>query len=149
MVGVAVKVTLAPGHIGPTGLAAILTDGVTVPATITVKIFEKADGGDTQAGGRLEVTVTATCVLFAKELDVKVFDVVDACGVGACHTKVGVGPPPVGVAVNVTGVLGHTGFGGLWVMVTVGPTIGVTCITIWLDVPFAGFTHGAFEVISA
>ena len=59
-VGVAVKVTLVPVQIVLPGLAAILTDGVTVAVTVMVIALDVAVAGLAQASDDVITTVTTS-----------------------------------------------------------------------------------------
>ena len=60
MVGVAVNVTLVPEQIVLPGLAAMLTDGVTVPVTTIVILFEVAVFGFAQPNDDVITTFTTS-----------------------------------------------------------------------------------------
>ena len=59
-VGVAVNVTLVPLQIVVPGLAAILTDGVTIAFTVIVIAFDVAVAGDTQVAVEFITQVTTS-----------------------------------------------------------------------------------------
>ena len=65
LVGVAVNVTPVPAQMVLPGLAAMLTDGVTIAFTVIVIVFEVAVAGDAHVA--MDVNTQVTASLFANE----------------------------------------------------------------------------------
>ena len=70
MVGVAVKVMLVPAHIGPDGLATIVTDGTGAGVIVIVIALDVAVVGEAQLA--LEVITTVTTSPLFSEVEEKV-----------------------------------------------------------------------------
>ena len=143
--GVAVKVTGVPPQIEVPGLAAILTEGVTVGLTVIVSALEVAVVGLAQAA--LLVSVQVMTSMFASPLSAYVGPVPTAVPF-LRHWYAGDAPPFRAVAVKVTGVLLQIVVPGFAAMLTEGVTVGVTDIVSVFEVTVAGVAQAALLVSS-
>jgi hypothetical protein len=142
-VAVAVNVTLAPAHIVlSASLELTTTLGTTFGLTVIVITALVALEGLTHISA-LGVITTVTVWLFVKVLLVNVLLVAPATLPPLiCHWKLGVTPPFVAVAVNVTLVPVQIELSAsLLLTLTLGTTFGFTTILIAALVAVAGLTH--------
>jgi hypothetical protein len=127
LVGVAVKVTLAPKQI-EVWLAATETAGVTLALTVIVIGALLAVGVVLHVA--LDVITTVTTSPFVRVVEVKVGLFVPTFELLTLHWYEGAVPPFVGVAVNVTDVPAQMAPDGDAAMVTPGVTFALTVIVI-------------------
>lgn len=141
------NVTDVPAQIAPAGLAATETEGVTDGFTVIVIAEEVAVDGEGHVA--LLVMTTVTLSLFASVVDVNVDEVAPPTfDPLICHWYVGVVPPFVGVAVNVTDVPAQIAPAGLAAMETEGVTVGFTVIVIPEEVAVADVGQATLLVIT-
>ena len=144
LVGVAVNVTEVPAQIAVPGETPKLTEGVKAVPNVIVFI-SVAVAGDAQL--ELEVISTFTTSLFAKLSRIKVAPVSAWTVVLIVHLYVGVVPPLVGVAVNVTEVPAQIAVPGETPKLTEGVK-AVPNVIVFISVAVAGDAQLELEVIS-
>lgn len=146
LVGVAVNVTDVPLQIELPGLAAILTEGVTLVVTVIVILELVAVAGDAHAA--LLVITQLTISPFTSAAFVYVVLFAPTLLPFNFHWKAGVVPPLVGVAVKVTDVPVQIVLPGLAPMLMPGVIVGVTVIVTAPLVAVVGDAHDALLVIT-
>ena len=99
------------------------------------------------AHAALDVRMHVTTSPFASVDEVNVVPPAPAFIPFTCHWYVGVAPPFVGVAVNVTDEPAHTAPAGLAAILTAGVTVGFTVIVIPELVAVKGAAQGELDVM--
>ena len=94
----------------------------------------------------LDVRIQVTICPFVNVVEVNVVPPAPAFTPFTCHWYVGVVPPFVGVAVNVTDDPAHIAPTGLATTLTEGTTVGFTVIVIPVLVAVVGAAQGELEV---
>mgnify|MGYP006174408523 FL=1 len=124
----------------------MVTLGVTVVITEIAEV--EADAVVGEAHGAFDVIITVTTSPLFNEVDVNVLFVApDTFPPLICHWYVGVVPPFVGFAVNVTLVPEQIADPGVPEIVTLGVTVVITEIAEVEADAVVGEAHGAFEVM--
>lgn len=138
------NVTDVPAQITLPGLTDILTVGKTDGFTVIVISLLTTVAG--LAHAKLVVMVQFTTSPLASVVLVYVLVLLPTILPFTFHTYVGVGPPLVGVAVNVTEVPAQIVLPGLTEILTAGVTGGDTVMVIVLLAIVAGVAHSALLV---
>jgi len=147
LVGVAVNLTLVPEQMAPEGLAVILTLAFETVVTVIVIAFEVAGEPLTQEA--LDVITQVIILPLTKDDEVYVTLVAPEIAMPLFfHWYVGVLPPLVGVAVNVTIVPELIVPEGLAAILTLAATERLTVIVIEFDVAGEPVAHVAVDVIT-